>query len=233
MSKEKFLTPIAPCKWAHTVVPNIDQNGQYKDAFEITLTLDAKDKDHKALLGQIKALHVKSGNPAKTDEDKHPIKHDTEKQEDDSFIKTGLYAVKFKTTFTKKKITTIDSKMKPIDVESKDENFIGNGSIVKVGWTYDFYKQGKGGLSLYLNFVQIIDLVEYAGGVDPSEYGAVEEEGGYVETTPTESMVEEFEKQKADDLDNVFDGDPQPDKTDNGEPTEAAELNEVEDDLPF
>jgi len=73
----------------------------------------------------------------------------------------------------KNQIPTFDSKANKI---MREENFIANGSTVRVNWSHGFYTQGGGGVSLYLNSVQVIELIEWEGG-SASDYGFGVEEG--------------------------------------------------------
>lgn len=72
------------------------------------------------------------------------------------------------------------SKMKPRLFDSKgkaitDDPAVSGGSVIKVSGAFGPYNKGANmGVALYLNAVQIIELVEYSN----SPFG--EEEGGYV-----------------------------------------------------
>ena len=81
-----------------------------------------------------------------------------------AFIKDGV-----PTAFVK----VMDSKLKPMTNAS-----IGAGTVAKLGVILSGYcVAGKTGVSVKLKMVQILDLVEYAGGGNPEEFGVTEEEG--------------------------------------------------------
>mgnify|MGYP004602787429 CR=1 FL=1 len=83
----------------------------------------------------------------------------------------------------------VDAKKKPINVN------IGGGSIIKVAFEpVPYYNAAAGsGVSLRLKAVQVIELVEYAGG----DYGFDEEEG-------YESSDEAADETTSEDLDTDF-----------------------------
>lgn len=94
----------------------------------------------------------------------------------------GDIVFKFKTKATiktkagdvvKRTVPVFDAKGKPVDVT------IGNGSVVRVAFQIVPYWKSStnNGLSLYLDAVQIIELVEYKGGGNAAAYGFGEEEG--------------------------------------------------------
>lgn len=75
-----------------------------------------------------------------------------------AFIKDGV-----PTAFVK----VMDSKLKPMTNAS-----IGAGTVAKLGVILSGYcVAGKTGVSVKLKMVQILDLVEYAGGGNPEEFG--------------------------------------------------------------
>ncbi|MCP4393118.1 MAG: hypothetical protein GY804_02460 [Alphaproteobacteria bacterium] len=207
MSKETFTTPKCVVEWAHLQQPQAAQ-GKFKETYKITVVLDAKDEAHKALLSQIKKLGLEKNKGLKTGDKGYPIKYHVD--EDDN--RTGLFTVTFKSQYGA--IKTFDAQA---NIILRDQNFIANGSVCKVSWSYGFYEDG---VSMYLMAVQVIDLIEWQGG-SAEDYGFGEEEG-HVES--------------ADDIKDAFDGDPQPDETDNGEPNEAQKAMDEQDEsekLPF
>jgi hypothetical protein len=84
-------------------------------------------------------------------------------------------------------VFTFKSSRKPMVVDSqgaaiKGELNVGGGSVIKVGTGIKpWLVSGNLGVKLYLNAVQIIDLVEY----NSSPFG--KEEGGFVATTELEA----------------------------------------------
>jgi hypothetical protein len=167
MSKEKQLSPITKCMWAHLQKPNISNTGEYKDSYQITLVLDPKDSKHKDLLTTIANLHKSSGSKVELGMAKHPIKI----HKDEAGNAAGKYEVRFKTEYGP--VPTFDAKGQPI---IRDKNFVANDSEVRISFSHSFYKQGGGGVSLFLNSVQVINLIEWQGGT-AEDYGFTEEEG--------------------------------------------------------
>ena len=101
-------------------------------------------------------------------------------------LEDGNIAFNFKTNvenkFGKTKIKVFDARGKEADFS---EIMIGNGSRGRVGTTMAIYDQpAQSGVTLYLNKLQIIELLEYTGG-DGESFDAVE--GGYTHTTAFEA----------------------------------------------
>ena len=97
----------------------------------------------------------------------------------------GDIVFKFKTKATiktkagdivKRTVPVYDSVGKPVDVA------IGNGSVVRVAFQIVPYWKSStnNGLSLYLDAVQVIELIEYNGGGNATAFGFDVEEGGFV-----------------------------------------------------
>lgn len=98
---------------------------------------------------------------------------------------TGYHLVRFKTsatyknkqgTLTQRKVPLFNSKGQPVKITDD----LGYGSVVKVAFTASPYfvdGQGMGGLSLYLNAVQIL-CKESFGGRNAEAYGFGAEEDG-------------------------------------------------------
>ena len=116
-------------------------------------------------------------------------------------FKTSAFYEKRDGTKMQRKVPLFDSMMQP--VLHKEEP--GNGSLVRVAFTcapYFVEGQGAGGLSLYLDAVQIIKLNLF-GGRSASDYGFGEEDvdGGFnaadvkddeaAQTTPSEGSADD------------------------------------------
>ena len=97
----------------------------------------------------------------------------------------GDIIFKFKTKATiktkageviKRTVPVFDASQKPIDVT------LGNGSVVRVAFQIVPYWKSStnNGLSLYLDAVQVIKLVEYKSGGNASAFGFGVEEGGFI-----------------------------------------------------
>ena len=157
MAKETMYTPFTECLYAFLQVPRTDDKFGQKDRFEITLVFD--HKDHADILRQLSELNKEAKGPAEMGGKGHPIKPHWKKVEDGTKqVISNKYRVRFKTNADLvDHIMTFDSQGK---IVNRDKNFIANGSIVCVAWSFGFY---EGGVSLYLNGVQIKTLIEWKG----------------------------------------------------------------------
>jgi hypothetical protein len=177
MAKEIMYTPFAPCMWAFLQEPKTDPEGEYEDAFQISLVLS--HDTHGELLKQISELHKAAGGTAKVGEKGHPIKPHKTKNEDGTYTAIdNKYEVRFKTKaeYAPLAITTLDSQRKVI---FREKNFVANGSVVSVAWSFGNYNnKGNKGVSLFLNAVQIKELIEWSGSFDV-ENSKFEEIQGY------------------------------------------------------
>ena len=198
---EKFTTPFAECMYPFLQQPKVDPKGKYPDSFQIVLLLK---EEHKDLLNQISELHKEAGGTEKTGDKGHPIKfhEDVEKNTIE-----GIYRVLFKTLvegkggFIVDHVKTFDSKGVEI---FKDKNFLGNGSVVRVNWSYKFYdERGNKGVALFLNGVQIKKLIEWHGG--DANYFGFDEQEGYETEKPKEPEFPELDdatqKEHSDEID--------------------------------
>ncbi len=229
MKKETMATPECECLYAFLQQPKIDQNPKFKDCFQITLVLD--HKEHSALLKQIAQLNKDAKGPTTIDMPGHPIKNHFEYKEGtkDKVIIPNKYRVRFKTNaeYTDH-IVTFDSQGK---VLNRDKNFIANGSIVSVGWSFGNY---DGGVSLYLDGVQIKELIEWKGKT--FEDLGFQKTQGY-ESGDSVSQADEY-VEPGDDI-GEQDGVPVEDDPNNYhahplEPDEVGSpMKEEQDDLPF
>lgn len=121
-----------------------------------------------------------------------------QKEYDKNDEETGNYLWRFKTAFKmedkatgrtiERTVPCFDSMGTPVKL--KDE--VGNGSVIKVSFSTNPYfveGQGMGGLSLYLNAVQILKLNKW-GERDAASYGFDTEEDGYTFDGDTEDGEE-------------------------------------------
>ncbi|MHA2054595.1 MAG: hypothetical protein ACW99F_13465 [Candidatus Hodarchaeales archaeon] len=163
MAKETMYTPFTECLWAFLQVPK-PAEGKFKSIFQITLVFD--HKEHAEILKQLSDLNKAAKGPEKMGADGHPIKPHWQYVTDDcgeriKQVIPNKYQVRFKTnaegTYSPDHIMTYDSQGQIIN---RDKNFVANGSIVCVSWSFGNY---DGGVSLYLNGVQIKELIEWKG----------------------------------------------------------------------
>jgi len=168
-SKEVFQTPKAKAMYPFVTKPStkFDPEGKYK----ITLVLDPKgNEEHRQFLRRLKQ-HLDDGATqlSKKLENMPWKKHLRAEDKSD----TGLYEVTFKSSFPPRIFDAAGNKI------NGDLN-VGNGSVVRVAYSWVPYEGFKGGVALYFQAIQIIELVEYAGG-EAADYGFEQEEGWNVE----------------------------------------------------
>ena len=222
MKLERYTTPKAKCLWAFLQQPKHDPDGEYEDVFEITLLLENSNKEHQDLLNFITKAYRAAGGVADINKSGHPIKNHYElvdgKDESGEPVKIkqyidNQYEVRFKTKaeYTDH-IVCFDSQL---NVTWKEKNFVANGSVVKVNWSYKPYNnKGNKGISLFLNYIQIIDLIEWTPEVTAETCGFEKEEGYQIGDNV----------ETAEPVDNL----PMSDEDLNGQ-----DGSPVEDDLPF
>lgn len=148
----KFVSPKGSASYPKLTRPDT----KFKAEGEYTTGLVLNAKDGKAFLDKLKEAAVEElGNKA-AQSAQYPVK-----EEDGNFV------FKFK---TKNKPKLYDSHGKPI--KATEELNVGSGSTIKVAGAISFPKvQGKQYVSLYMNQVQIINLVEYGGSPFSEEDG--------------------------------------------------------------
>ena len=218
MAREPQYTPFCECMYAFLQLPKPAQ-GKFRSAFEITLVLE-KDK-HAELLRQISALNKDAGGPDEVNKPKHPIKayYEWVGEGDDrkkNYIK-DKYFVRFKSfadlEHSPDHIVTFDSQGTPMN---RDKNFVANGSVVSVMWDFGTYENSPTdrGVSLYLNAVQLKDLIEWKGK-DFEDLGFNKISDGYVSG------------------DKVETADGFPETTDDGEEQDGSPVEDDDGDLPF
>lgn len=185
----KMKTPRGKAMWAKVITPDTKwvADGEYS----INLIFDASDDEVKELCADLEEMVEEkrkveaeaNPNAYKKLPDGLPLSAQPYKEvEDDNGNETGEIQMKFK---MKAKIQLKDGSVyepKPVVVDSKaqpikDPDFrIGNGSIVRVQFDASPYcmpSTKTAGVSLRLNAVQVISLVEYGGNSD------FEEEDGF------------------------------------------------------
>ena len=180
MAMEKLVSPKAKCKWVNVKSPHPDY-----DTYQITLMLPVKSEEAKDLMGKIDgwvADEVKASG--KQASEFLPYKEDG----DDIIFKFKQKAsIKGRGGESRNiKIMVVDSHMKPCNVD------IGWGSTVKVSYSpIPYTVNGKSGVTLYFNAVQVIDLVEYETSGFAKEEGFVSEEPSENPFITNESSNEE------------------------------------------
>lgn len=92
-------------------------------------------------------------------------------------FKTAAFYEKRDGTRQQRRVPLFDAMQQPVSLKEEP----GNGSLIRVAFTaapYFVDGQGMGGLSLYLDAVQIIKLNKY-GGRNAADYGFGAEDGGF------------------------------------------------------
>lgn len=163
MAKPNFVSPkgTAAYAWLTKADTKFNPEGVYKTSLVVPI------KEAEPFIEAIKNAYVEELGSKKLA--KANLSHEVNEEE-------GTVTFKFK---SKQKPKLFDSKGKPITADIS----VGNGSKIKVAGGFGPYDKGANtGVALYLNSVQIIDLVEWTGS---SVFG--EEEGGFVATEAAES----------------------------------------------
>ena len=189
MAIAKMVSPKAKCKWVNVKRPHPEY-----DVYQINLLLPSKSKQAKEWMAQIDgwiADEVKSSG--KKASEFIPYKEDG----DDIIFKFKQKAsIKGKNGESRDvKIMVVDSQMKPCNVD------IGWGSTVKVSYSpVPYTVNGKSGVTLYFNAVQVIELVEYEG-TDTSGFS---QEEGFVSEEPSENPFVTSEDESTSDDEEDF-----------------------------
>lgn len=159
---KRLLTPVGFAKWAHVHTPKAaftEKDGKPKGEakFTIDVCFSADDPEWRIWATNLKAAI--QALPAQTD--KHtgspiakqmPIKRELDVDDKP----TGRFYVTFKT----------GEKFKPpvfdkFGISVPESILVGNESKVRVSYTPAEYAAFGGGIALYLNAVQVVELVEY------------------------------------------------------------------------
>jgi hypothetical protein len=169
MSITKITTPKGTAVYPSLTRPDTRYNaeGVYKTGLSLT------KKEAGEIIDKLKEVYTEEFGAKKLSSAKLPYKE----QEDDSVV------FNFK---SKQAPKLFDSKGNP--VKNAADLRIGGGSVIKVSAAMKAYNAGgTTGVTMYLNAVQIIDLVEYSG----SPFGA--EEGGFEAAAEEKFKDEEVE----------------------------------------
>jgi hypothetical protein len=177
MPRQIIVSPLGSAEWAQVIEPADAYEEGNPQEWTMALVLDpGKVAAHYDFISQIEQwfeeLH---GSRAKVAERGWPFKDhlDADKKPD------GLTTVRFKRSTVSKKGNAVPA---PVIVDAKKKPWdrgllIGNGSKVKVGFTYyGWERKGQFGISLDLAALQVIDLVPYEA---PDPTGAFGEEEGF------------------------------------------------------
>lgn len=143
--KKRLLTPVGFAKWAHVQEPKENYFDKKKEPqYMIDVCFKPDDPEWKVWAGELKkAVEAVKGQNM-------PIKREVDSEDKP----TGRFFVTFKTG-AKFKPGVFDKYGQPMD------DMIGNESKVRVAYVTSDYEGFGGGIALYLNAVQVLDLVEY------------------------------------------------------------------------
>ncbi len=180
---EKLLTPIGVAKYPRLNKPETEVNGKpCEPRYKITLVLDEKDKGVAEFIADLNKRQAAAIAAAKKTlkPGKKLTENDTVKPhlDDEDNVVDGKWEITAKTSAvakdgTPKSVVMFDAKGKPVKGAK-----VGGGSRVKLSVTPSEYNSTMGaGVALYLNAVQIIELVEFTGGGSAKSHGFGEEEG--------------------------------------------------------
>jgi hypothetical protein len=157
MAEKKIqeTTPIGEAMWAHVHKPRAFQSGgrdQGPPKYSIEVYFDPNDPKWKEWCAKVRAAAGKGTVPIKWEENEQDQR-------------TGRLYASFKTG-EKFKPALFDRYGLPLP----EGTMIGNGSKVRVNYSPNAYDGFGGGVNLYLNAVQVLDLVEYTSR-DAKGYG--------------------------------------------------------------
>ena len=202
MAKAK-VTPAGKAVWPRLNSPDtkFDEDGVYKT--DLVLSAEASE-DLREAIDQIaedgwKEAISKESKPAKKNALKKYKYHAPyfPEEDDQTGEETGNYVFRFKTRAKNrdgsvKKLPLVDAKKNPVG------EIVGSGSTIKIAFTPNPYQMPttkQYGCTLYLNAVQVLDLVG-AGGSGVSAFD--EEEGFESEEAPEEVFAGEEEDSDGD-----------------------------------
>jgi len=192
MSKEKkprFTTPKGTAQYPYLTKPDTKFNpeGEYKvklelDAADAGELISFLDEQVELSVAAAKKDPKNAGKKIKVGDAPYSVNEETGKASFNFKLKAKV-TTKSGETFEQRP-AIFDAKGKPIT----DVN-IGGGSKVKVAYeVVPFYTALVGAsISLRMKAVQVIDLVEFAGGASAEGYGFGEEEGYEAEDNSAES----------------------------------------------
>lgn len=158
--KQKLITPVGFAKWAWLNKPKQfkDERGNNKGEpkYQIEVYFDPANPEWKAWAGVLQSLI--NGLPIQKNSEGEPVQKQKlfKKELDANDLPTGRYYVTFKTN-EKFKPSVFDK----FGQEISDSVMIGNESSVRINYSTGVYSAFGGGVNLYLNAVQVINLIEF------------------------------------------------------------------------
>lgn len=152
----RFVTPIGTAVYPKISRP--DTSGKFADG---KFKTDIDFGDHTpALIKKVKDAAKEWGTP-----DNFPFREEMKKDESGKKVPTGRILFKFKSKF---RPAVFDAKKNAVP----EDVTIGGGTQLRIDATLFPYEEGKGGVSLRLGPVQVIELVE--GGDSAANFDEVD-----------------------------------------------------------
>ena len=187
---QKLVTPRGALEWVNISGEGVE-NLSGKLIFKATLVLDGDDAEAlEAKINDFWAENKPSG--FKKAPKSMGFKPHTVKNDEGEYVETGKTAFTFTTatTFPDGKAKVIKTFNAKNAIVALGDTLIGNGSegrISGVMSTYGPTKTKEAGVSLYLDAIQILKLVEYSqdAGFDAEEDGWEGDTTGFEETSET------------------------------------------------
>lgn len=202
--RKRFTSPKGIAKYPWLSTPSTAFN---KNEYKTGLLLKADDETTEKFLEFLNSLVDESYNEAvanlkkegkiaaaKQVQKRYPYKSELDKETGEE---TGFIELNFTTQAVSKdgkprKMRLFDAKGVSIN---PDDVKVAGGSVIKVNFTPSNYYMAaskEAGVKLYLNAVQVIELVEFGGG-NAADFGFEEEEGySYEADMPNEDMGEDL-----------------------------------------
>lgn len=151
--RERKLTPIGEAKWAHLDKPKAPYQGKGEPKYQLDVIFDPTTPEWNKWAKSLVEAVKKAGKQS-------PIKKELDANDEH----TGRYYCTFKTS-DKFQPKIFDKHGKILEGVK-----IGNGSKIKISYMENVYEAFGGGINLYLNAVQVIELVEF-GSYTAESYG--------------------------------------------------------------
>jgi hypothetical protein len=218
--KPSFTTPVGEALYPRLNEPDT----KFKDHGEYSVKLILKEEDAQKLIEKLRPLHeeaikeaekeFKKLKPAQKKKLKQVSVNDFyEAEYDEEENETGRFIFNFKTAASgiskktgkkwERKVPVFDSKRKAVNLSKVQ---IWSGTTMRIAFDVGPYfvnATGMAGITLYLNAVQIIELVN-GGQRSAASYGFEEEEDGFdvAEADPASDFEDEDEGYEADDDDD-------------------------------
>jgi hypothetical protein len=175
MASETFYSPKAPVRYAHLITAEL-----YKEKwnYSVELILDDNNPAHKAFLAKLEAEFVSL----------HGAKRDRAKGgEPWSSLGEGKTRVRFKTRRFENSDGTFSKGPRLVDAKKQpwNDQEIGNGSEMIVGFTIRDWTDDGAGISLLPKACQVVSWVPREDAGEQVADGFEEQEGGYAVAAPT------------------------------------------------